>query len=555
MNKKTISIIFTFLLVLFLVSGEQRISLKRTLAAQRRIGTALAQETFTDLVRIAPDDLDALSRNCITRDYLILILNRVLDLRKDAGDEPRRSVRAILEGVPRCQHRGAPLDTVRPGRWMLMSGAIRIDDPQLFKELLATKNFWEPDPPSLPSDFQAKLEPLRQGPPTRGKLQQLEQLYTEYPGHGNIIQNLLRGYMALRDLDGFNRLMNDPKARELVKNNAEDPFFKPFYEFIPLAALDNSYKSTYKRAAFYFLNGDLDNTIALCDEGIKARPGGAAFYFLRALALHGLGRQQDSESAIKRALELDLRNPAFQEARRIIDDTFVKTKPRHPVVLCYHRVSGEYSMEPGLITPETLEMQISYVESEKFADAQVCGPAERKPPPRTPAVGFTFDDGYHDTGDIAWPMLQRHHRSAAMFVIAGRIFNHPSSMNVDRIKELLGQGLYIGLHTLYHPKLTAKTDADTLDLETRIAHRLLQRAINAPVTCFAYSYGAYTPAAEKLLRTGGITETYALDNVPPGKEPTRRIPIVKADSFFLFKIKLYDLDYDRWINTIRNMKP
>jgi len=43
--------------------------------------------------------------------------------------------------------------------------------------------------------------------------------------------------------------------------------------------------------------------------------------------------------------------------------------------------------------------------------------------------------------------------------------------------------------------------------------------------------------------------------VPAGFAPERRIPILHADSLFLFTVKLYDLGYDTWIRDIQIQAP
>ena len=95
------------------------------------------------------------------------------------------------------------------------------------------------------------------------------------------------------------------------------------------------------------------------------------------------------------------------------------------VILAYHRIAGierpqDYPLDLGLVsaTPEEFDAHMravreyaNVVSLDQVADAVTHG---RALPPR--AVAVTFDDGFSDTFELAFPVLQRHAIPATIFV-------------------------------------------------------------------------------------------------------------------------------------------
>ena len=503
---------------------------------------AMDTASMKESVRIDPGSLEMLNSNCITRDYTIKLLTRILDLQELSEAPPGQVARGrrLVQGIDRCLNRRVPLDNVPVGRWVLTSRTVDVRDPDMYDALMHSQDLWGVEYQPLDTAVKTQLLSLKDGLPTRTKLTELERMHRQYPDQKNIIYNLFRFYIALREYDSFRRLVREPEVRRLMAREKHNTLLSPYWEFETLAAAGTSPRARYMRAAFYFLHGDVDNAEAECAAALEIYPNRAPFHFLRALALHGQGRQDLAAEAAQRAVDLAPGNGVFRRARDIITDQFQPPETAHPVVLCYHRVTSEYSLETGTVTPHVLESHLQYVKDSGLADARVCASAGEKPEPGTPAVGFTFDDGYLDTGDIAWPLLNKYGYSGAVFVIASRVFGADRSLDIATLRRLHAKGLRVGLHSMSHARLKG-ADAGTLDLEIDVAKWLLERYLEEPVDCFAYPYGAYSAQAEQHLRASGFKETYALANVPAGNEPERRLPIIRADSLFLFKVKLHGL--------------
>jgi peptidoglycan/xylan/chitin deacetylase (PgdA/CDA1 family) len=98
-------------------------------------------------------------------------------------------------------------------------------------------------------------------------------------------------------------------------------------------------------------------------------------------------------------------------------------------VICYHRVGnirsdGFVGFRPNIsASPEDFERQIEYV-SKRFAPISIVDLVkfiERAEPLPPRPVLVTFDDGYKDNADIAWPILQRRNVPAVVFLATDHV--------------------------------------------------------------------------------------------------------------------------------------
>lgn len=95
------------------------------------------------------------------------------------------------------------------------------------------------------------------------------------------------------------------------------------------------------------------------------------------------------------------------------------------LVLCYHRVvedvapHAESSAPAMLVSARMLERQLDWIgRSHRFVQlAELAVRHADAAPAGQPLAAVTFDDGYADFHDVAWPLLQRKGIPAAVFVI------------------------------------------------------------------------------------------------------------------------------------------
>jgi len=137
---------------------------------------------------------------------------------------------------------------------------------------------------------------------------------------------------------------------------------------------------------------------------------------------------------------------------------------------------------------------------------------ERPIPPR--AVALTFDDGYENFYEHAYPVLRRYGFPAMVYLISGRIGqpaawfaadgrDTPPLMSAERIRELRRAGIDFGSHGAQHIKL-AEVDLATARQDILDSRRALGELLGEEVRHFCYPYGSHNAAVVDLVRHAGF---------------------------------------------------
>lgn len=142
-----------------------------------------------------------------------------------------------------------------------------------------------------------------------------------------------------------------------------------------------------------------------------------------------------------------------------------------------------------------------------------CVRGEMAVPPR--AVALTFDDGYENFAEHAWPILKRYGFPAMVYLIAGLI-GQPSSwfardgrdtpplMSAARIRQLRREGCDFGGHSVSHVKLAEQDDARVRQ-EVTDCKAMLEDLLGERVNHFCYPYGSHDMRAVEAVAEAGYT--------------------------------------------------
>lgn len=108
----------------------------------------------------------------------------------------------------------------------------------------------------------------------------------------------------------------------------------------------------------------------------------------------------------------------------------------------------------------------------------------------TKSVILTFDDGYHDFYTKAFPIIEKYHLKATIF-IATAWLDRPNYLSLDQLQKLLKSSfITIGSHTINHPDLT-KLSHKEVDDELKTSKKYLEEKLGIKITSFAYPFGSY----------------------------------------------------------------
>lgn len=169
---------------------------------------------------------------------------------------------------------------------------------------------------------------------------------------------------------------------------------------------------------------------------------------------------------------------------------------------------------------------------------------------RRQGVVLTFDDGFADVHDHAWPLLRDRSLPFTLYLAAGHVgatmhwegstARQPGkALAWDQLAEMTASGLCtVGNHTFSHPRPQLLTP-DELDRCT--AAVVEQLGEGARPRHFAYTWGIDVPWMHAALRNRfRSAATGRLGRNLPGYDPValRRIPVRRSDPIEFFAAKL-----------------
>lgn len=202
-------------------------------------------------------------------------------------------------------------------------------------------------------------------------------------------------------------------------------------------------------------------------------------------------------------------------------------------VLLYHRVG--YTQDPLTVTPERFSndlrllrdngyRSISLTQFQNFLQGQ-SGSIPNKP------VLITFDDGYVDNFDSAFPLLQLHGMTASFFIISSLLWTD-GRLSPAQINEMAQAGMSFGSHTVSHRKL-ADLSPSEMQEELNSSRSTLESVTGQWITAIAYPRGSYNDATLSSAVDNGYTEGFTTMNgacsTNSRRLELRRIPVFRYD--------------------------
>lgn len=211
------------------------------------------------------------------------------------------------------------------------------------------------------------------------------------------------------------------------------------------------------------------------------------------------------------------------------------------LVLMYHRINDVLPAGELVVPTVKFRRQMEWLAGFRF---------------RLRRVVITFDDGYRDNYQNAFPVLKRLKLTATIFLTTGyigtlkkrpRYKNVPwrrDYLNWREVKEMAKCGIAFGAHTESHPHLSwLSYSAQKKEIEKSIAaieRKLASLQDRKPAFC--YPYGEYNKDTIKILKGLDVKMAFT---VKPGvwrkvDDPLKihRIGISGLDSMTEFKAKI-----------------
>jgi peptidoglycan/xylan/chitin deacetylase (PgdA/CDA1 family) len=215
------------------------------------------------------------------------------------------------------------------------------------------------------------------------------------------------------------------------------------------------------------------------------------------------------------------------------------------VFLCYHSIApaGPAFLS---VSAELFERQLAWLQrlgwqtgDSRMLDGVLSG---RRPKRRT--AFLTFDDGYRDTYDAAFPLLRAYQAKAIVFVLPSAIESghlswpelepyrarHPDvlrSMTWGMVEELAAAGIEIGSHGLTHRHFDCLR-ADELTEELVRSRDAIAARVGSCRT-LAYPFGDWAPAVAAAAADAGYEFAFTLPSGGQWRTTRWSIPRVPID--------------------------
>jgi len=199
-------------------------------------------------------------------------------------------------------------------------------------------------------------------------------------------------------------------------------------------------------------------------------------------------------------------------------------------ILMYHSISddgGATSISPAAFRMQMAAIAAAGVPVITLNDYLAGAAGKRALAPRS--VILTFDDGFQDFADQAWPVMQNLGFRPIVYVPTAHVGRredwalcHPKPrriMDWPLIRALAADGVEFGSHTVSHQRLT-ELAPEVMEVELATARTRLETMLERSIPHFAAPYGAANgrerAGIARIYRTSVST---VLASAGPGSDP------------------------------------
>lgn len=191
-------------------------------------------------------------------------------------------------------------------------------------------------------------------------------------------------------------------------------------------------------------------------------------------------------------------------------------------ILMYHSISE--AAGPTSISPAAFRMQMAAIAGAGVPVISLDDLMKGKVPDH--AVILTFDDGFQDFADVAWPIMQGHGFRPIVYLPTAHVGRRDSwaeghvaprpLMGWPVIGQLAAEGVQFGSHSVSHVDLD-RLDADALEAELTRSRAEIEHRLGKRVLHFAPPYGAAGPDVRRRIAQHYKTSvSVVLDRAAPG---------------------------------------
>jgi len=217
---------------------------------------------------------------------------------------------------------------------------------------------------------------------------------------------------------------------------------------------------------------------------------------------------------------------------------------RYIPVLAYHSLNPERFPNKLAVSPELFRKHMLWIRQSKcqVIDLETCvknawreGLFEHK-------VAMTFDDGYEDNYQYAFPVLKEYGFAAAFFVTAADI-GKKGFMTWDMLREMAAvPGIEVGSHALEHKPLSDIPESEAWT-SLVASKKILEENLGRKIRAICYPFGSFNEKVLEMARSAGYVYGCAASCVHDRK--------FLGNPYLLRRIKISDSSSSRLVFRFR----
>lgn len=178
-------------------------------------------------------------------------------------------------------------------------------------------------------------------------------------------------------------------------------------------------------------------------------------------------------------------------------------------ILMYHSISdsgGPTSILPAVFADQMAAIAEARVPVIRLDDLLAARKGGRALPPHS--VVLTFDDGFRDFAEAAFPVLSHHGFAAMVYLPTAHIGRHEAwrganeparaLMSWATVRDLAAEGVDFGSHTVSHPDLCSQPETAVL-AELIRSRSMLEDKLGRRIDHFAPPYGRSNAAVRTAI--------------------------------------------------------
>jgi len=214
-------------------------------------------------------------------------------------------------------------------------------------------------------------------------------------------------------------------------------------------------------------------------------------------------------------------------------------------VLNYHQIN-DTEKNALTVNTEQFEAQMKYLSENGYTaitPADMLDAWENGTQlPEKPVI-ITFDDGYLDNYNHAFPVLEKYQLKATIFLISDYVNTYPNYLTWSAVQDMQQSGLIdFESHTLSHEELTKAPDLDEAKHQLTGSKQAIEWNLGKQVNFIAYPCGEYNDDIEQATKDAGYRAAFTVNYglAEPGEDPfiLDRVPIFGSNSHTLARFKL-----------------